>query len=102
MIGVHAISSMVWPTSIPCNHSMQRMTDSPLTRAQAVVHANVWLIKSLDNPSDAMSNMDDKMNKNKGFAQNKNDDTRLLLLTGSVLHLEKIFFYTSLVFALQR
>ena len=29
-----------------------------------VVHANVWLIKSLGNPSDAMSNMDDKMNKN--------------------------------------
>ena len=28
---------------------------SPLTRAQAVVHANVWLIKSLGNLSDAMA-----------------------------------------------
>ncbi len=40
---------------------------SPLTRAQAVVHANLRSIKSLGNPSDAMSNMDDKMNKNKYF-----------------------------------
>ncbi len=45
---------------------------------QAVVHANVWFIKSLGNPSDAMSNMDDKMKP-------------LFLLTGSVLHLEKYF-----------
>ena len=46
---------------------------SPLTRAQAVVHANLRSIKSLGNPSDAMSNMDDKMNKNKDFPQHKKD-----------------------------
>ncbi len=43
---------------------------SPLTMAQAVVHANVWLIKSLGNPSDAMA---------------------VTCQTGSVLHLEKYF-----------
>ncbi len=42
---------------------------STLTRAQA----NVCLIISLGNPSDAMSNMDDKMNKNKDSAQHKYD-----------------------------
>ncbi len=57
-------------------------TKAPLTRAQAVVHANVWLIKSLGNPRDAMSNMDDKMDGN---------HTQIFLLTGCVLHLDKHF-----------
>ncbi len=36
-------------------HQMiQIMSDSPLTRAQAVVRANLRFIKSLGNPSDAM------------------------------------------------
>ncbi len=39
---------------------IQEIFLSPLTRAEAAVHANVWLIKSLGNPSDAMANIGGK------------------------------------------
>ncbi len=51
-IFVYRIKQIMWYSVTDV--SFWEIKKSPLTRAQGVVHAKVWLIKSLGNPSDAL------------------------------------------------